>query len=111
MANRGGTPANLKEPWQKGKSGNPKGRPPMDARIEEMRDKLGDFPRTELMRISRDRRISVETRARVLMHLDDKFTGRAKQSNEPTKLDVVTAVQINIVDPAKPKTLTNGSGT
>ena len=35
----------------------------MDARIEEVRDKLGDFPRTELMRISKDRRISVELEA------------------------------------------------
>ncbi len=80
MANRGGTPANLKEPWQKGKSGNPKGRPCVDQKLREMRDEFGEWPREELMRMAKDKRLRPEARMRVLQYLDEQFNGRAKQS-------------------------------
>ncbi len=42
MANPGGTSANLKPPWKPGKSANPKGRPSVDQKLKELREKYGN---------------------------------------------------------------------
>ncbi len=97
MANRGGTPANLKPPWKPGKSANPKGRPSVDLTLKEMREEFGDWPREELMRMAKDKRLKPETRVRILQHLDDKFTGRARQAVSADYREPITAVEIHVV--------------
>jgi hypothetical protein len=42
--NRRGTPANLRPPWPKGTSGNPKGRPPTRSRAERLAEALDRIP-------------------------------------------------------------------
>lgn len=80
MARKGGNPDLVKHQWKKGQSGNPAGPMPLKDRIERMKADLGHYPRTELMRIANDGRAKLETRVRCLIHLDEQFTGKAKQS-------------------------------
>ena len=93
MANPNGTPANLKPAWKPGESGNPNGRPCVSAELKQIRDEFGDWPRKELMRLSMDKRIKPETRARILMYLDEQFNGKAKQAVEQTIREKVPTLE------------------
>lgn len=110
--NKGGTPENLihyksGDEW----TGNAEGRPPLKKRIEEMQEKLGDFPRAELMRIANDGRTRLETRARILMHLDDKFTGKAPQQIAVGGTIIVRSIGhfYGDIEPGSPRLLEDAS--
>ena len=110
MANPGGTPANLKPPWKPGKSANPKGRPSVDQKLKELREKHGDWPRAELMRMAKDKRLKPETRVRVLQYLDEQYNGKARQVVDGAgNREPVTAVKIHIVDPRPHMKTINGT--
>jgi len=98
-------------PFKSGKEwkGNAKGRPPMKKRIAEMQEQFGDAPREELMKMANNGNAKFETRARILMHLDDKFTGRAPQNVTVNAPQPITEINISFHDKPAMKTI-NGSG-
>ena len=73
---------NLRPPWKPGQTGNPKGRPCVDQKLREMRDAFGEWPREELMRMAKDKRLRPETRMRVLQYLDEQFNGKPKRTTD-----------------------------
>lgn len=79
MPRKGGVPENLK-PFKKGESGNLKGRPKKDERLKELTEMFGAMPREQLLKMVTNNSIKPETRARILMYLDEQFNGKARQS-------------------------------
>jgi hypothetical protein len=66
--------------FKKGRSGNLRGRPIETWREWLNSDRVEPVLREQLLSIALDRRVRVETRARVLMYLNDHAHGRAKET-------------------------------
>jgi len=78
--NKKGTPKNLRPPWRKGQSGNPKGPPPSPWRAW-----LGSVEpdaREVLEKLQKNKHVKAETRARIAQDLLDRIHGRPKQEVE-----------------------------
>jgi hypothetical protein len=79
--NNGGTPRNL-TPFKKGRPANPRGRPKEEWRNWLKIDRAAPRLREQLLRTALDRRVKIETCARVSMYLLDHANGRAKETVE-----------------------------
>ncbi len=75
-------PENLRPPFRKGGSGNPRGRPKEPWRVWLKSERVEPVLREQLLRIALDRRVTVETRVRVSQYLLDHAHGRAKETVE-----------------------------
>lgn len=83
---------NLKEPWAKGQSGNPNGRPKLEqhekdarAAVRQMVDKHADKPLTAMLKMVQDHESGVKplqgrTYTQLLQYLNDWMNGKAAQT-------------------------------
>src|SRR5690348_4544379 len=79
MPRKGGVPANLREPWRKGQSGNPKGSSHLVRERKQWRDWLEELEpdaQAVIEQLLRDKRVSLPTRHKVALDVLDRLHGR-----------------------------------